>query len=293
MRRFYMDRLHPAVSFAYFMITVILSVVIQHPVYLCVSILSAMLLNISLQGGKSFGKLLVYLPVALAVALINPLFNTLGQTVLFYFLGRPYTLEALVYGAVVGAMLLGMLLWFGAYNYVMTDDKFSYLFARLSPSLSLLLITVFRMIPKLQKKLTGIINARKCIGLGAQKQASVREKLSAGTAAISALTSWALEGGVVTADSMNSRGYGVGKRSCYQRYRLTGADIGVSLVLLAALCMTFVSAFYGGINAQFIPSLQIAPVRIEGVLAYAVFLLTPAMLNWKEELMWHVLRSGI
>lgn len=293
MRRFYMDRLHPALSFAYLLIAMVMGVIIQHPVYLCASILSAFLLNLSLCGKETFKKLLLYLPVALVVALINPVFNTLGETALFWYFERPYTLEALLYGFVVGGMILGMLLWFSAYNYVMTDDKFSFLFGTLSPSLSLLLTTVFRMIPNLQKKLTGILDARKCIGMGAGKQASTREKVSAGAVAISVLTSWALEGGVVTADSMNSRGYGTGKRSCYQRYRFTGEDICVALVLAVALCVALAAVFGGSTDAEFIPRLQAAPIHVWSLCAYLVFLLTPAVLNWKEEILWHVLRSGI
>lgn len=293
MRRVFMDRLHPTLSFSYLLMAMVMGVVIQHPVYLCASILSATLLNTSLYGREIFKKLFLYLPVALVVAFINPVFNTLGDTVIFRYFGRPYTVEALLYGAAVGGMILGMLLWFSAYNRVMTDDKFSYLFGTLSPSLSLLLTTVLRMIPNLQRKLVGILDARKCIGMSAGKQASLRRKLSVGTTAISVLTSQALEGGVVTADSMNSRGYGTGKRSSYQMYHFSRSDLLVAIVLLGSLCAALIWIFNGGADTEFIPKLQVAPLNIWGFCAYLIFLLTPTVLNWKEEVVWYVLRSGI
>lgn len=291
MKNAYIDRIHPAVCFGYFLTAIVLCMAIQHPVYLGVSILGALLLNMSLQGVTALKKALMYLPLALAVAVINPLVNTLGQTVLFSYWGRPYTLEALLYGAVVGGMLFSMLLWFSAYNAVLTDDKFSYLFGTLSPSLSLLLTTIFRMIPHLTRKLRQIMDARKCIGKSGGD--SAKEKLDSGVTAISVLTSWALEGGVTTADSMNSRGYGTGKRTCFHGYRFTLAD-GLLTAVLGIGCLgVLIGVFSGNAATEFIPAVHIAPVHPGLLGAYLVFLLTPTILNWKEDMIWHISRSKI
>lgn len=291
MKNAYIDRIHPAVCFGYFLTAIVLSMAIQHPVYLGVSILGALLLNLQIGGRKTFRKLLIYLPLALVVTLINPLVNTLGQTVLFSYWGRPYTLEALLYGAVVGEMLFSMLLWFSAYNAVLTDDKFSYLFGTFSPSLSLLLTTVFRMIPNQTRKLRQIMDARKCIGKSGGD--SAKETLDAGMTAISVLTSWALESGVTTADSMNSRGYGTGKRTCFHSYRFTLADGLLTTVLGIGFLGVLIGVFSGNAAAEFIPAVHIAPVHPGLLGAYLVFLLTPTILNWKEDMIWHISRSKI
>lgn len=39
---------------------------------------------------------------------INPLFNTQGETLLFFLFGRPYTLEALWYGADLSAIFMAI-----------------------------------------------------------------------------------------------------------------------------------------------------------------------------------------
>ena len=67
---------------------------------------------------------------------VNPLFNTYGATLLFTYFDRPYTLEALYYGAALAAVFVHMLLWFGCYNAVLTSDKFTSLFGNLIPALS-------------------------------------------------------------------------------------------------------------------------------------------------------------
>lgn len=277
------DRLHPAVCFGFFLAAIVMSMTLRHPAYLGAGLLGALLLNISISGAKALKKAALYLPLAVTVAVINPLFNTLGETVLFCYWGRPYTLEALLYGLTMGTMLLSMLLWFSAYNTVMTDDKFSYLFGTLSPSLSLLLTTVLRMIPHLAGKLRQIMSARRCIGMADGD----------GVTAISVLTALALEGSVTTADSMNSRGYGTTKRSCFHSYRFTAGDRLLSALLAALLVCTLASLLWKGAPAEFTPALRIAPVHPGGLTAYLIFLLMPTFLNWNEELKWHILKSKI
>lgn len=288
-----MDRIHPAVCFGFFLAAIIMSAAISHPAYLGASFIGALLLNLSLTGGKVWKKSALFLPFSLLIAAVNPLFNSLGETVLFTCWGKPYTLEALLYGIVLGGMLLSMLLWFSAYNTVMTGDKFSFLFGTLSPSLSLLLVTVFRMIPNLSGKLRQILAARKCIGMGAGENASGKEKLAGGVTAISALTSWAFEGGVVTADAMNSRGYGTGRRSCFHTYRFTAADVLISVTLTGTLVCALVFLFAGGAATEFTPVFRPGPVHPVGLAAYLAFLLTPTILNWNEDIKWYVFRSKI
>jgi len=286
-------KLHPAVCFAFLMTAICLAVLVQHPAYLAASIVAALCLNISLSGKKAVRSFLMLLPFWAVISAINPLLNTQGETVLFRYFGRPYTWEALCYGMAAAGIFVAMLEWFSAYNAVMTEDKFSYLFGTLAPSLALLLTTVLRMIPNLLRKARQIMDARKCIGMGAAENAKPKDKLMDGMTTLSVLTTMALEGSVTTADSMNSRGYGTGRRSCYHSYKLRMTDI----VFAAACAVLFIAAVVpiamGGSKASYTPMLEIAPVRGRGLTAYILFLLIPTILNVKEEIQWHISRSRI
>lgn len=286
------SKLHPVVCFAFFLTAMGLGMALRHPAYVAASVVGAMALDLSLLGKKALRNLGMILPVFLLIAFLNPLFNTLGQRVLFTCFGRPYTWEALCYGMSLGGIFLAILLWFSCYNTVMTEDKFTYLFGNLAPSLALLLTMVFRLIPSLTKKAGQIQNARRCIGMGAGESDGVKERVRDGMTTLSALSSWALDGSVVTADSMNSRGYGTGKRVCFSHYRFTAAD-GFStgiLLLLGALAVWRVAA--GSAAADFTPVMVIAPVDW-GVVCYLLLLLFPTMLNWKEDIVWRISRSKI
>ena len=248
---------HPAVNFVFFAGAMICTVVIQHPAYLLAGVLGGGIYYLLLHGRAGLKTVLGLLPVFLVLTGMNPLFNTYGNTVLFRYFGRPYTLEALLYGGAIAAIFVEMLLWFGCYNAVLTSDKFTGLFGNLIPALSLLLVMVLRMIPNLMRKASQISGARSTIGKGTAEQDTTKEKLTEGMTVLGTLTSWALEGSVVTADSMRSRGYGSGKRSSFMIYTMTGLDWG----LLAALAVLLVGMIVlGDRTAAFTPVLNIAPI---------------------------------
>ena len=282
------SRCHPAVNFLYFVGAIGFGVVIQHPWYMLAAVLGSSLYYLLLKGQKGIKTVLLLLPVFLVIALVNPLFNTLGETELFLLFDRPYTLEALYYGAVVGGIFVVMMLWFGCYSEVLTSDKFTSLFGDLIPSISLLLVMVLRMIPNLMRKALQISGVRRSIGKTVDS-GTAKEKIKSGMTVLSALTDWALEGSVITADSMRSRGYGAARRTNFQIYRMNVRDwILLGVTALLGL-LTVVS---GGKTAEFIPALQIEPIGW-GFGAYCLYLLIPTALHLKEAITWHILRSRI
>ena len=205
---------------------------------------------------------------------------------------HPYTLEALFYGAALASMFVIMMLWFGCYNKVLTSDKFTCLFGNLIPSISLLLVMVFRMVPNFIRKTQQIIGARKSIGKGISENATTKEQLQDGGTVLGALTSWALEGSVVTGDSMRAHGYGTAKRSSFMIYRMTITDCILLAVMLVLIGATIVAACLGQFVAEFVPAIQLAPVSW-GLAAYTCYLLIPSALHIKEAIQWHISRSKI
>ncbi len=287
------SRYHPAVNFLFFLLAIGFGVVLQHPAYLLAAIVCSGSYYLSLRGSRGW-KLIAGTAVMFALlTLVNPLTNTDGKTVLFTLFSRPVTGEALAYGAATASIFVIMMLWFGCYNLVMTSDKFTSLFGRLIPALSLLLVMVLRLIPNLLRRTRQIQGARGAIGKGLNAQSTGKEKLLSGTAVLSALTDWALESSIVTGDSMRSRGYGSAKRTSFQIYRMTMRDwvlLGIMGILTALVLLL------GAVDASYTPEMILAPVtgtNLVGFGAYCALLLIPTILSWKEALLWHILRSRI
>lgn len=180
------SRCHPAVQFLFFLGAIGFGVVIQHPAYLLAGWVAAAGYYLLLHGPGGWRQVIMWLPVFVALTVLNPLFNPRGEHVLFTIFGRPYTGEALAYGGVIAGVFVVMMLWFGCYNRVMTSDKFMCLFGNWAPSLSLLLVMVFRLVPRFFRQTRQLIGARRSVGKGTGK--GYRDKVAAGMTVLSVKT---------------------------------------------------------------------------------------------------------
>lgn len=286
------SKCHPAINLIFFLGAIGFAVLVQHPAYLVVGLVSGLVYYLLLSGLKGVKMLLRLLPIMVILTVVNPLLNTQGATVLFYVFQRPYTYEALLYGATVGGVFGVMMLWFGCYNKVLTGDKFTALFGNLIPAISLLLVMVLRMIPDFVRKTKQIAGARKSIGKGAGENSGIKGKVKDGAAVLGALTGWALESSIVTGDSMRARGYGAAKRTSFMIYRMTVSDWVILLVMAVLLSLTIVAACLGQVGAVFTPDVQLAPLSW-GLVSYACYLLIPTALHIKETMQWCISRSKI
>ncbi len=180
---------HPVVNFVFYIGAFLFGMILVHPIYLVCSMILSGAYYVTIRGQAGLKYVLGMVPFFVLLSVINPLFNTLGDTVLFTWLdGRHYTLEALCYGMALAALFVSALGWFASYNAVMTSDKFLYLFGRFAPSLSLVLTMVLRFVPTYQKRVIQIGSVRKCIGKSGN-DGTGREKAENGLTIV--LTAWA------------------------------------------------------------------------------------------------------
>lgn len=277
---------HPAVVFLFFLAVLGFGVVILHPAFLITGLIGALGYYLLLRGTRGLKQILLMMPLFLAVILLNPLVNRDGATVLFLIFGKPYTLEALIYGAVLSGMFLTMILWFSCCSAVMTGDKFTSLFGNLLPYLSLLLVMIFRMVPNLIRKGRQITGARQSIG----KEIS---RKSEALAVLGCLTTWALEGSIVTADSMRSRGYSTAKRTSFMIYRMSVRDLWLLAVILVLSAALIIFISLGHTTATFTPDWYLAPILPTGLLLYGFLALIPILIHLQEVLSWHISRLKI
>lgn len=286
----------PQVNFIFYIGTVFFTVLLVHPVFSGCSLVLSAVYYLQVHGRQGWRMLGGMLPLFVFLSLVNPLLNTGGSRILFHLGSRPYTLEALCYGMALGAMFVAVILWFASYNRTMTSDKFLYVFGRKSPVISMILTMVFRMVPGFQRKASQIATARRCIGK-VESETSLQSRLRPSFAVVSALTSWALEGGVITADSMQSRGYGSGRRTTFSVYSFVKRDrllAGLMAVLLAVMLM---AVLRGGAKASYTPQMFWTgaddPWLWIGSICWFVFLSIPSVIDIVEAVRWHVLRSKI
>ena len=127
---------HPIVNFLYFVLVIGFSCFFMHPVCLAVSLLCGFVYSVMLKGKKAVKTNLIYmLPMLVVMALVNPLFNHEGVTIIKYLpSGNPLTAESILYGICAAAMIASVICHFSCYNEIMTSDKFMYLFGKIIPA---------------------------------------------------------------------------------------------------------------------------------------------------------------
>ena len=140
---------HPIVNFTYFVFVIGFGCFLMHPVCLCISVACGFAYSVMLKGKKAIRTNLLYmLPILILTALINPLFNHEGPTILMYLpSGNPLTAESIVYGLCAATMIASVICHFSCYNEVMTSDKFIYLFGKVIPALSLIFSAIMSCAP--------------------------------------------------------------------------------------------------------------------------------------------------
>lgn len=285
---------YPAIVFGFFIMAVVLAVVAMQPVFQACGFVCAAAYWLCVRGRAGWRMIAALLPVFVVLAAINPLFNPRGDTVLFtWFDGRPYTFEALLFGASTAAMFCTVILWFASYSRVFTTDRFTYLFGAFAPALTLVFTMVLRLVPTYKHKTDDIAGARACVGCS-PLQGNLRDRAQQGSSTLSALTSWALEGAVVAADSMRSRGYGAGARTSFANIRFTTRDALITGLLIALGLCALVCLMCGSADIEYFPRVVYAPVSwisLVGFVAYMAFLSTPVVIDVREALIWRILLS--
>lgn len=285
---------HPAVNLCYFASAIGLSMFLMHPVFLGISLAGSCVYLWYLSGSRGLVRQTGYLlPVLLFTAVLNPLFNHEGATILFYLQNdNPITMEAVCFGLASAVMMGAVIVWFNCCSVIFTTDKIIYLFGRVIPSLSLLLSMTLRFVPRFKDHLQAAMQVQRAMQPPKNKLETLKQALSA----FSATVSWAMEQSIVTADSMKSRGYGSAGRTAYSNYRFERRD-AAALLVLAVFCMgTILPWVMGAVSWSFYPSMTGSLLGFGQLLSYLNFTgicLMPLMINLTEDRKWKLLRSKI
>lgn len=288
---------HPVVNFYYFTVIIVFSMFFMHPIFLGISLITSFIYSVSLNGKKAVRFNFLYmLPLLIITAIMNPVFNHQGITILFYLRsGNPMTLESILYGIAASVMFITVILWFSSYNAVMSSDKFIYLWGRLIPGTSLIISMVLRFVPRYKAQIKVISNGQKCIGRDITNGNIIVRAMN-GIKILSIMTTWALENAIETADSMKSRGYGLKGRTSFSIFRFDKRDkITLSSMIILTIII-LMGACLGENVIVYYPMIKGKPITIFSIvvyIAYTLLCITPIMIDFKEEIRWKHLQLKI
>ncbi|MBQ3573139.1 MAG: energy-coupling factor transporter transmembrane protein EcfT [Clostridia bacterium] len=278
---------HPIVNFTYFVLVISFAMFLMHPICLLISLISSVVYSITLKGWDA-AKFAVsgLAPIIVVSALVNPLFNHGGETVISYLPGgNPFTLEALIYGLATGIVISTVIAWFSCYNKVMTSDRFIYIFGKVIPSLSLIFSMTLRFVSRFKRRFKMVREAHSHIGYGEGFVGRVKNAVKL----LSIMLTWSVESSVDTADSMRSRGYGIKGRTSFSNFRFGKRDLVCLSCLLGFGAYVLAAALGGRIEYQYFPrfdTMSGGGYLLSVFCAYTLLCLVPVIIDLTEVCRW-------
>ncbi len=285
---------NPAAVAVYFLAVIGIAMFCLDPILLFLSLLGGIFYQIARKSARPLKTHAYFLLLFLLSVLVNPIFSHNGVTVLFVVNDSPITLEATVYGAVAGLMILAVLYWFRAFTQIFTSDKLLYLFSRLSPKLALILSMGLRYVPLFGEQARRIRETQTALGL--YKDGNVVDRFRGGVRVFSVMVTWSLENGIITADSMTARGYGLERRTHFSIFRFRRGDwllLGTTITL-TAVCLTALALNPTPFTCY--PAIlwpPLSPLTAAAYGSYGLLAFLPTILEAKEALKWRSLLSKI
>jgi len=288
---------HPLVNFIYFLAVIGLSMFLMHPVCLSISLVASFMGSVFAKGRRAalFGVLGI-LPLMIGTAILNPAFNHQGVTILSYLPdGNLLTLESIIYGVAAASMLGAVICWFSCYNYVMTDDKFMYLFGKIVPSLALVFSMILGFIPKFKRQFGDVVKAQRGAGVDIS-QGSLAHRFKCLIKIMSVMVSWMLESSVETSSSMKCRGYGLKKRTSFSIYSFTRRDFWSLGFIVSAVVYVVCGHMCEATYFSYFPIMISGEMNVFSVSVFVVYFLLcmmPIGIEGKEWIKWRVMKSKI
>ena len=283
---------NPFPALLYFVAVTALSAVYNNPYHTAVTLVSAALMFI-LCGGKKKTAVGFFM-IFLLTYIVNPIISKKGATPLIFIGSDPITLEAVVYGLNSASLIAAVLFLFYCFTDMTDSEKLMYMLSPFSASFALTVSAVLRFVPLYVRQANEI--AEQQTAMGVQGGKSIPEKVKYGGRIFSALSTWALENGIVTADSMACRGYGTGRRSFYTAYGFKKND-GVFLSCEILLILSVViPSFFTTCSYNYYPDLVFPTVNapfIISALSYALLVFLPLMFEVTDRIKWKYLLQKI
>lgn len=265
---------HPISLLVFFACVIGLSMFSLQPIVLGISSLGSLFIYFRLCGGrKLLSHLKLMLILAILTAIINPLFNHRGRTVLYRFKnGNSLTFEAIFYGFTAALIVVSVLSWFAVFNYIFDSDKLLYVFGRFSPSFALTISMALRFVPEFGRKAKEISRMNRLEYRNSGKKGFVA-RIKQGAAGLGALLTWALEGSVKKAKSMRDRGFGRGKRTSYSIFRWQTEDTVLLVSTMVMMAVHIALSLLGAFDFWFYPVIYGRIFAAPALCGYAVLLL--------------------
>ena len=191
---------------------------------------------------KMKASIMLAIFIGIPIFIINPLVNQNGSTILFSIVDVPLagridiTLEALIYALLLTFKLMNTILIFCVFNILVHPDRLLNLFSFFAGKSALIITITTRLIPFLSNQLKEIADIQKTRGVVLDSgNGFKRVKTWYPFSKIILFSS--LENSAGIAEALQSKGYGIGKRTVYYNEKMRIRDWIVIVLSIGVIVM--------------------------------------------------------
>ena len=283
MRHIAFGTCHASVPAVLFASILALTMFCVQPVLVAISLAGALVFSALVRGARAtLAGLRWQLPMLALVCLANPFFSASGSTLLLRLGPVAVYLESLAYGAVMGALMVAVVLWFEGAAAVLTQDRLLGLAHGRAASVSLVVSMAAQLMPQMLRRARGVeASLAACTAAGPRP--GLRERLVRESGQ---LMGWALEDSLERADAMRARGWESGcARTSYRADMVRESDVAklCGIVLAVAVCAFLAAAACS--QWRFYPKMS-SLLAWWGYVPYAALMFLPAGAAAAERLRW-------
>jgi len=267
----YFNYLHPLTKALYFGLVFLCIMLIFNPLAMLIA-WAGLLLTIKHAvpaSIKGYGGFFGY--TALAIILINFLFNHRGTHIVTYFMDKPLTLEALIYGLTSALMIICIVILFQTVSSSINTSEFLYLFGGILPQLGFIVSMTCGFVYKCSARGKEIQQVVKMKNID-MNTGTLKERSLAGMQIMHALIALTLENALVTVQTMKTRAYNMQRRTSSFSYKIRTRDRVFTLiacVLAGSLIYIWGSGIY---NLSVYPSLELCYQGLSAVMFYGLYM---------------------
>lgn len=293
MHKHFFKHSHPFVFCCYYLLMLLIAMSTTNPIIIMTCFLGSLSFRIGQLTNKK--KTSIWFPLLIVgiITVTNPLFVHRGGTILFFFLNKPITLEAFIYGFFMGLMIASVIYLFQNFQESVDVEQFFYLFGRSLPKSTMILTMIFRFIPLFQEYYIELSQVQKTVNLSQNR--TFKEKADSGFDLFGHFFSWTLENAMDTADSMKARGYSVTSRSSRLSFSWRPKDSLYLLGIIGTSCLFILFLINEGDSFRYYPYMESIFLLVEtnwlSYVSIAVFAFLPIINHMKEVVIWTILQS--
>lgn len=175
-----------------------------------------------------------FIPFSILAIVVNMIFVSQGNIILFYLFGEKFTLEALIYGVILSLKLLVVIYLFAITSIIIDSDMAASYFSSKIPKSTLTIMISLKIFPNMKNRIANLKEIYSIRGVDFESKKLI-EKVKSNIPVLSVLLEDSLEGAFDIGEAAYVRGFLSGERSVYDKPKIEKKDYLLIIASIAIL----------------------------------------------------------